>query len=58
MTRFSPGDRISNQEIPGIVVDDSDTPTGMVAVIYWDKVCSDVWYVLPEHLELVAREDA
>lgn len=59
---FEPGDRISTNylpgfDIPGIVVDDSDTPEGYVAVVYNDHVCSGVWFVHPQHLELVRKAE-
>jgi hypothetical protein len=55
---FNPGDRIKTDDIygvPGIVVDDDDTPPGYIAVVLRDDVCSGVWYVKPEVLELVAK---
>jgi hypothetical protein len=58
MTTFIPGDRITNHGVTGVVIDDDYTPTGMIAVVYRDDVCSGVWYVLPEQLELVERETA
>jgi hypothetical protein len=57
---FEPGDRIrltSMVPVPGIVVDDADTPPGQVAVVLRDDVCSGVWYVRPEWLELVTKAE-
>lgn len=57
---FAPGDRVALWAMPvmrGVVVDDEDTDPGMVAVIWRDDVCSGVWYLLPDNLELICKAE-
>lgn len=54
---FSPGDRVAIRDMTGIVVDDKDTDPGMVAVVWRDDVCSGVWYLLPDSLELIRKAE-